>query len=48
MQPTAFDQILLVFLSDPRFDPPDEFGQSQYNPMVEGETKSALGEYNIT
>ena len=47
-RPTAFEQILPVFLSDPRFELPDEFGQSQYNPKVEGETKSALGEYDIT
>jgi proline iminopeptidase len=45
---TAFEQILPVFLSDPHFELPDEFGQSQYNPRVEGETKSALGEYDIT
>ena len=45
---TAFEQILPVFLSDPHFDLPDEFRQSQYNPRAEGETKSALGEYDIT
>jgi len=47
-RPTAFEQILPVFLSDPHFELPDEFGQSQYNPRVEGEAKSALGEYDIT
>jgi proline iminopeptidase len=47
-RPTAFEQILPVFLSDPHFELPDEFSQSQYNPKVEGETKSALGEYDIT
>jgi pimeloyl-ACP methyl ester carboxylesterase len=47
-RPTAFEQILPVFLSDPHFELPDEFGQSQYDPRVEGETKSALGEYDIT
>jgi pimeloyl-ACP methyl ester carboxylesterase len=47
-RPTAFEQILPVFLSDPRFELPDEFRQSQYNPKVEEETKSALGEYDIT
>jgi pimeloyl-ACP methyl ester carboxylesterase len=46
-RPTAFEQILPVFLSDPHFELPGEFGQSQYNPRVEGETKSALGEYDI-
>ena len=49
-RPAAFEQVLPVFLSDPYFGLPDEFGQSQYNPRVEGEgeTKSALGEYDIT
>jgi pimeloyl-ACP methyl ester carboxylesterase len=47
-RPTAFEQVLPVFLSDPHFELPDEFGQSQYNPRAEGETKSALGEYDIT
>jgi len=47
-RPTAFEQILPAFLSDPKFELPDEFRQSQYNPQVEGETKSALGEYDIT
>jgi proline iminopeptidase len=47
-RPTAFEQILPVFLSDPRFELPDEFRQSQYSPRAEGETKSALGEYDIT
>ena len=47
-RPTAFEQILPVFLSDPHFELPDEFRQSQYNPKVEEETKSALGEYDIT
>ena len=47
-RPTALEQILPVFLSDPHFELPDEFGQSQHNPRVEGETKLALGEYDIT
>lgn len=47
-RPTAFEQILPVFLSDPHFELPDEFRQSQYSPKVEGETKSALGEYDLT
>jgi pimeloyl-ACP methyl ester carboxylesterase len=47
-RPTAFQQILPVFLSDPRFALPDAFGQSQYDPRVEAETKDALGEYDIT
>jgi proline iminopeptidase len=47
-RPTTFEQILPAFLSDPYFDLPDEFRQSQYNPRVEGETKIALGEYDIT
>ena len=47
-RPTAFEQVLPVFLSNPHFELPDEFGQSQYNPRAEGETKSALGEYDIT
>jgi pimeloyl-ACP methyl ester carboxylesterase len=47
-RPTAFEQILPVFLSDPHFEPPDEFRQSQYSPWAEGETKSALGEYDIS
>jgi pimeloyl-ACP methyl ester carboxylesterase len=47
-RPTVFEQILPVFLSDPHFELPDEFGQSQYNPRAEGETKSALCEYDIT
>ncbi len=47
-RPTAFEQILPVFLSDPRFELPNEFGQSQYSPRVEGETKSALGQYDLT
>jgi len=45
---TAFEQILPVFLSDPHFELPDEFRQSQYSPRAEGETKSTLGEYDIT
>ena len=47
-KPTAFEQILPVFLADPHFELPDEFRQSQYNPKVEEETKSALGEYDIS
>jgi proline iminopeptidase len=47
-RPTAFEQILPVLLSDPHFELPDEFGQSQYNPTVEGETKAVLGEHDIT
>lgn len=47
-RPTAFEQILPVFLSDPGFELPDEFRQAQYDPQVEGETKSALGEYDFT
>jgi len=46
--PTAIDQILPVFLSNPHFELPDEFRRSQYNPEVEQETKSALGEYDVT
>jgi pimeloyl-ACP methyl ester carboxylesterase len=48
VKPTAFEQILPVFLSDPHFELPDEFRQSQFNPEAEGKTKSALGEYDIT
>jgi proline iminopeptidase len=47
-RPTAFEQILPVFLSDPRFALPDAFGQSEYDPTVERETKAALGDYDIT
>jgi pimeloyl-ACP methyl ester carboxylesterase len=47
-RPTAFEQVLPVFLSDPHFELPEEFRQSQYSPKVEGETKAALGEYDIT
>jgi pimeloyl-ACP methyl ester carboxylesterase len=47
-RPTAFGQILPAFLSDPHFELPDEFAQSQYNPRVEEEAKYALGEYDIT
>ena len=47
-RPTVFEQILPVFLSDPYFELPGEFGRSLYNPRVEGETKAALGEYDIT
>jgi proline iminopeptidase len=47
-RPTAFEQIVPVFLSHPRFELPDEFGQSEYDPTVEGEAKCALGEYDIT
>ena len=47
-RPTAIEQILPVFLSNPHFELPDEFRHSQYNPEVEQETKSALGEYDIT
>ena len=47
-RPTTFEQILPVFLSDPHFELPAEFRQSQYNPRVEGATKFALGEHDIT
>jgi pimeloyl-ACP methyl ester carboxylesterase len=47
-RPTAIEQILPVFLSDPHFELPDELGQSEYDAAVEGETKAALGEYDIT
>jgi pimeloyl-ACP methyl ester carboxylesterase len=47
-RPTTVEEILPVFLSDPHFELPDEFAQSQYNPKVEAETKAALTEYDIT
>jgi proline iminopeptidase len=47
-RPTAFEQILPVFLADPHFELPDEFRQSEYSPKVEEETKSALGEFDLT
>jgi pimeloyl-ACP methyl ester carboxylesterase len=47
-RPTAFEQILPAFLSDPQFELPDEVKQSAYNAEVEGKTKSALGDYDIT
>jgi proline iminopeptidase len=47
-RPAAFEQILPAFLSDPHFELPDAFGQSEYNSQVEEETNVALGEYDIT
>jgi proline iminopeptidase len=47
-RPIAFEQILPAFLSNPRLELSDALGQSTYDPRVEGETKAALGEYDIT
>ena len=46
--PSTLGEILPVFLSDPAFELPAELKNSQYNPTVEQETMSALGEYDIT
>jgi pimeloyl-ACP methyl ester carboxylesterase len=46
--PSALEEILPVFLSDPGFELPAELKNSQYNPTVEQETMAAVGEYDIT
>jgi pimeloyl-ACP methyl ester carboxylesterase len=46
--PSAFKEILPVFLSDPGFDLLAEMKNSQHNPNVEQETMAAVGEYDIT
>ena len=45
--PSALEEVLPVFLSDPSFELPAELKNSQYNPTVEQETMAAVGEYDI-
>jgi hypothetical protein len=47
-RPTALEQILPVFWSDPHSALPEEGGQSEYDPTVGAETEAALGDYDIT